>query len=388
MADTWAFVLAAAGSGNRLGGTPKQFRLLGGRPLWEWSARVADGLYRRGMIAEIVGIFPRGLLPQAPSWLAGPFSAVSGGDTRSESVLNGIEATGADYVLIHDAARPFLSERICRELIEQTAGTRGAAPLLPSVDSLKNLKDGRMLPMSRDGVMRTQTPQAFHREELILALGESESGSTDEASLWLSSGREMAAVSGDERNFKITTEFDWQVAQSFAGGAADRRVGFGFDVHELVPGRDLVLGGLKIDSPLGLLGHSDADIVCHAISDALLGACGLGDIGTLFPAADERYRDADSTALLAEVLGLLDSGGWKAVWVDVTLVAQIPRLGGIIPAIMDNMSRRFGAHSLEGKLSIKVKSGEGVGSVGRGECMNVHAVATVERCLLTGTCEI
>jgi 2-C-methyl-D-erythritol 4-phosphate cytidylyltransferase/2-C-methyl-D-erythritol 2,4-cyclodiphosphate synthase len=281
--------------------------------------------------------------------------------------------------MIHDAARPFLSSAICNALIKETTVSRGAVPLLDSVDSLKELCDGKISALPREKIFRTQTPQAFNREALLDVLEKNGDGATDEATLWLDSSRELAVVPGDEKNFKITTDFDWQVALSLVNAAKEQRVGLGYDVHELVPGRRLVLGGVEIDSTLGLLGHSDADIVCHAMADALLGAAGEGDIGTLFPASDAAYRDADSTNLLEEVLALLGGKGWRVVWCDVTLVAQVPRLGVFVPKIIDHLSWRFKAFDLEGKLNLKVKSGEYVGSAGRGECMTCHAVATIER---------
>lgn len=375
----WAFVIVAAGSGSRMGGTPKQFRKLGGRPLWAWSARVADELYARGDIREMVAVFPRGEAPETPPGLRCPLMKAAGGATRTESVISGLRAAGAEFVMIHDAARPFLSAGTCEALIRETTDSRGAVPLLPSVDSLKKVQGGALSILPREDIFRTQTPQAFRRETLLGILEKKPGGATDEASLWLESARELSAVPGDERNFKITTDFDWQVARSLAEAPREQRVGFGYDVHELIPGRRLILGGLEIASPLGLLGHSDADIVCHAMADALLGASGEGDIGTLFPAGSDRYKDADSTRLLEEVLALLGAKGWRAVWIDVTLVAQVPRLGTLIPKITGCLSRRFRSFGLEGKLGLKVKSGERVGSVGRGECMTCHAVATIER---------
>jgi 2-C-methyl-D-erythritol 4-phosphate cytidylyltransferase/2-C-methyl-D-erythritol 2,4-cyclodiphosphate synthase len=162
-------------------------------------------------------------------------------------------------------------------------------------------------------------------------------------------------------------------------GARETRVGFGWDVHELVPHRRLVLGGVEFQSPLGLLGHSDADIVCHAVSDALLGAAGEGDIGTLFPASDEQYRNIGSTVLLSRVIGLLTKKNWRVVNVDVVLVAQIPRLGGEIRKITENLKSFFAVNSTCVGVNVKIKSGEYVGSVGRAECMTCYAVASAER---------
>jgi 2-C-methyl-D-erythritol 4-phosphate cytidylyltransferase/2-C-methyl-D-erythritol 2,4-cyclodiphosphate synthase len=246
------------------------------------------------------------------------------------------------------------------------------------VDSLKGVEGDVISVIPREGVFRTQTPQAFKRKPLLEVLRASVAA-TDEASVWLAASKELASVPGDEKNFKITTDFDWITARSLVDATREIRTGYGYDVHELVPGRKLVLGGLEIASPLGLLGHSDADVLCHAISDALLGAAGRGDIGTLFPASDERYRDIDSTLILERALKIISADRWTPVWVDAVLVAQVPRLGSIMPKVLGNLGRRFTVYKLMNKMNIKVKSGECVGGAGRGECMACHAVATIER---------
>jgi 2-C-methyl-D-erythritol 4-phosphate cytidylyltransferase/2-C-methyl-D-erythritol 2,4-cyclodiphosphate synthase len=231
----------------------------------------------------------------------------------------------------------------------------------------------------RDRIFRTQTPQSFRREDLLRVIESSPGHATDEATLWLSGAKKLEYIPGDEKNFKITTDFDWIIAKLFVHESRETRTGFGYDIHELAPGRRLVLGGVEIPSPLGLVGHSDADVVCHAISDALLGAAGLGDIGTLFPASDDSYRDMDSTVLLERVLKLLTKEGWSVNWIDVTLIAQVPRLGAVMPGIADNLGRRFTIYKLMGKINIKVKSGEFIDGAGRGECMICHAVAMIDR---------
>lgn len=371
---SWAFVIVAGGSGSRIGGTPKQFRTLGTKPMWMWSASVARALYEAGEIDEAVVVFPKGF--RAPEGFWGV--SVEGGAVRTESVVNGLIASRSSFVLVHDAARPFLSLALCRALMARTEAGCGVVPLLPSTDSLKRVEGNAVSVVCREHVFRTQTPQAFEREALLDVL-RSSGEATDEASLWLAAGRPLAYVEGEEANFKVTTEFDWHVARALAEGRRETRTGFGYDVHELVPGRGLILGGVRIPSPLGLLGHSDADILCHAISDALLGAAGEGDIGTIFPASDPRYRDADSTKLMEEVLGRLAKRGWRPVWIDVVLVAQVPRLGGALPGILENLGSRFMVYNLADKINLKVKSGEFVGDVGRAESMVCYATATIER---------
>jgi 2-C-methyl-D-erythritol 4-phosphate cytidylyltransferase/2-C-methyl-D-erythritol 2,4-cyclodiphosphate synthase len=360
-----------------MGGLPKQFRILGGRPLWRWSAAVAEDLYSRGRIDELVLVLPQGCAGEIAGDLACPVVYAPGGRERTDSVINSLEVSSSEYVMIHDAARPFLDVRICLDLMDVVSDTRGAIPLLPSVDSLKRVDGDVITVIPRESVYRTQTPQAFRRAPLLEALSRSGSA-TDEASVWLTASGELARVPGDEKNFKITSEFDWLIARSIAD-RREIRTGYGYDVHELIPGRRLVLGGLEIPSPLGLLGHSDADVLCHAISDALLGAAGRGDIGTLFPAADERYRDIKSTVIMERVLESISENGWEIVWIDATLVAQVPRLGSLLSEVLHNLGTHFTVYRLMDKMNIKVKSGEYVGGVGRAEYMACHAVATIQR---------
>lgn len=391
---TWSFVLVAAGSGSRMGGgkdraLPKQFWILGGLPLWLWSARVAESLCLGGDIDELVVVFPQSFMDcddfKACARGGKNFGLkcnvkfTAGGASRADSVKRGLAAASSDFVLVHDAARPFLTDRICLDLIEAADFEKGAVPLLASVDSLKSIQGTSISAMDRASVYRTQTPQAFARERLAEAMESYAGEATDEASAWLFSSLELGRVGGDEANFKITTDYDWRLANSLICGMRESRTGFGYDVHELVPERPLVLGGVPLSSPMGLLGHSDADVICHAISDALLGAAGLGDIGTLFPASDEKYKGADSSLLLEQVLELIHEDGWRIAWLDATLIAQIPRLGDKIAEILDNLKMLFTRNGQQAKLSLKVKSGEHVGSVGRAECMICNAVATIER---------
>jgi 2-C-methyl-D-erythritol 4-phosphate cytidylyltransferase/2-C-methyl-D-erythritol 2,4-cyclodiphosphate synthase len=361
-----------------MGGEPKQFRRLGRIPMWRWSAGIAETLFERGRILELVVVFPRDYeLVATDGALAAPVKFVAGGATRTESVRNGVAAASGEFVMIHDAARPFLPPEICEALMETATAEAGAAPFLESTDSLK-IVDGDIKALPREKIFRTQTPQAFERLA-ILELLYSGNVSTDEASLWLASNRKLEYVRGSQKNFKITTDFDWAMAKSLVEGSKTIRTGLGFDVHELVPGRRLVLGGVEFASPLGLRGHSDADIICHAVSDALLGASGERDIGTLFPASDERYKDADSAELLGIVLRILASKGWSVGNIDVVLVAQVPRIGDGVQKIADNLKTLFTTIYPYAELGVKVKSGENVGSAGRAECMECYASALIER---------
>lgn len=389
-APNWSFLITAGGSGSRLGGVPKQFRMLGGAPVWRWSFAAADKLRRMGRVRDIVMTVPRESLAS----LAGEaekigLTLVAGGCSRSESVIKGLRACRGPHVLVHDGARPFISERLCLKLMDAAAGEgTGAVPLLPSTDSLKFVKNGKITGIAdRSLYFRTQTPQAFPLGELIEVMENSPGGGTDEASLWLAAGKKLVPVEGEEMNFKITSQFDWNTAQALARGGAEveRRTGHGYDIHQLAEGRRLIIAGVQVEGvSYGLLGHSDADLVAHTVMDALLGAAGEPDIGTLFPASDEKWRGADSMMLLREVLELLAAKGWRAEWVDVTLCAQKPKLGHLVPAFIESMNGALGGDCEKRIFNMKVKSAEHCGSAGRGECMICHGVATIVRALPAG----
>ena len=384
-APNWSFLITAGGSGSRLGGVPKQFRMLGGAPVWRWSFAAADKLRRMGRVRDIVMTVPR----ESFAALAGEaeklgLTLVEGGRSRSESVIKGLGACRGPHVLVHDGARPFISEGLCLRLMDAVeAEGSGAAPLLPSTDSLKIVENGVITGVAdRSLYYRTQTPQAFPLRELVEVMENSPQGGTDEASLWFAAGKKIVPVEGEEMNFKITSQFDWEAACALARGSreAERRTGHGYDIHQLVEGRPLIIAGVKVEGvSYGLLGHSDADLVAHTVMDALLGAAGEPDIGTLFPASDEKWRGADSMELLRSVLELLAADGWRAEWVDVTLNAQRPKLGHLVPAFIENMNRALGGNGTKKIFNMKVKSAEHCGSAGRGECMICHGVATIAR---------
>ena len=382
-APRWSFLIAAGGSGQRLGGEPKQFRELAGRPLWKWSWEIAEGLRRNGEIDDIVLVVPReyerGIRRETEDI---ELTVTCGGATRSESVVRGLMKCRGSHVLVHDGARPFISAELCRRLMAAAGGVSGAVPLLPSVDSLKKIEDEKIACADRSLYFRTQTPQAFERARLISAIEAGGLDWTDEASVWLAAGEPLVSVTGEEGNFKVTTPFDWEMACALTERAIEKRTGHGYDIHQLVEGRPLIIAGILLEGEkFGLLGHSDADLVTHTVMDALLGAAGEPDIGTLFPASEERWRDADSVALLHRVLELLSSKGWRVDWVDVTLNAQRPRMGHLVPRFIEKMNGELGGSGERRLFNMKIKSAEHCGSAGRGECMICHGVATISRLL-------
>lgn len=379
---SWSFIIVAGGSGSRIGGTPKQFRLLGGTPLWKWSARVAEKLWRDGLVDELILVLPAESLTASDyaSGLDIPVITAAGGQTRSESVANGLKEAKGSHVMVHDAARPFITEKLCIDLMETAAANGSAVPLLEAKDSLKKHSQGKLICVDRKDYLITQTPQAFEKDALTEAIGLYGCGGTDEAEAWTAAGREIFPVEGLEANFKITTEHDWERAISQVENNKELRTGHGYDIHRLVQGRRLVLAGIEVkNSGIGLLGHSDADVVLHTVMDALLGAAGAPDIGTLFPASDQKWKDADGMELLKTVVERVRSSGWKIEWVDITLEAQSPKLGHLVPLFVANVSPLLNEEDGRLNFNIKIKSAEGCGAVGRNECMVCHGVATLSR---------
>ena len=357
-----SFVIVAGGSGSRMGGTRKQFMTLGGRPLWQWSADTAQEC---GFIDEVVLVVPEGTHIDTPGIIT-----EYGGSERALSVLNGLRRAKGDYVMVHDAARPFATAALFRSLMDATTQTAGAVPVLPVSDALKRIDGGNISCVDREGLYITQTPQSFPRELLIEAV-RNNPHAKDEAEAWQSAGHELRYVEGERLNYKITWPEDMKIAKALTENYAVR-TGLGYDVHRLIPGRRLILGGVNIPSPLGLLGHSDADILTHAIMDSLLGAAGLPDIGNLFPAGDDRYKDADSMRLLREVVDMVKAGGWEIDFVDAVIQAQVPRLNKYRGEIMNSLGRYIA-------VNVKFKSAETLDASGSGLSMTCWANATLRR---------
>ena len=372
-----AFVILAAGKGERLGGQPKQFRLLGGKTLWRWSLDRARALAADGLVDEIVLVLPsrecvNEIVPSLPAGVI----AVAGGATRALSVREALRASSCDAVLLHDAARPFLDSPLCERLLEAFSGENAVIPLLPEANALKRVEENGVTPVDRDGLYITQTPQLFPRAALLELLeGTSDFTCKDEAELWLQNGKKLDWVLGAQKNFKVTERGDWEMACELVQEALICRCGLGYDVHPLVPGRPLVLGGVTVPSRLGLDGHSDADALAHAISDAVLSAAGLPDIGTLYPASDERYKGVYSMELLADAVAKAREQGWGVEWISAVLTAQTPRLAPWKESIVRSLESVLG----EGRVCVTFKSGEGVEPAGTSRAVFVWASATLHK---------
>ena len=378
-------IIAAGGSGSRLGaGAPKQFLDLGGRPILEHSVRA---LADHPRISELIVALPVDKVAQPPSWLASSpkVRIVAGGRRRQDSVANAFDTiAGSDVVLIHDAARPFVSPDLISRSIDAAAAFGAAIAATPVSDTVKQVTVGSggtvvhgTIP--RDSIYLAQTPQAFRREVLAaaIALGRSGAEATDEAALAEQAGHAVHLVEGEAGNVKITTSADLQRARDRVTPSGTARAGTGYDLHRLVEGRPLIIGGVDVPFDTGALGHSDADVACHALTDAILGAVCLGDIGRHFPDSDPKWKGASSIELLRHAAMLVREAGYRVVNVDVVVVLERPKIAPHIAAIREGLA---GALNVTiDCVSLKGKTNEGVDAIGRGEAIAAHAVALLTR---------
>ena len=374
-------IVAAGGSGLRLGaGQPKQFLVLGGRSMLESSVAA---LAMHPGVDEVIVALPAAHAEAPPDYLTRawpcPVRVVEGGARRQDSVARAFAATdpASAVLLVHDAARPFASPALVSRMIAAGVECGAAIPAVAAIDTVKvGAADGAhtwvTATVPRQDVYLAQTPQAFTRAILAAAIaaGADGDGATDEAGLVERMGGRVALVPGEPANVKITTPDDLAAARA---RSAMPRIGTGYDLHRLVPGRPLILGGVRIPFELGLDGHSDADIVCHAVTDAVLGAAALGDIGRLFPDTDASWKDADSIALLRQAMTRVHGAGYRVGNVDVTVIAQRPKLLPHVPAMRAALAAALGI-DVEA-VSVKGKTNEQVDSMGRGESMACHAIA-------------
>jgi 2-C-methyl-D-erythritol 4-phosphate cytidylyltransferase / 2-C-methyl-D-erythritol 2,4-cyclodiphosphate synthase len=381
-------IIAAGGRGARFGSDrPKQLLTLAGRPILQHSV---EAFVRSDRIAEIVIALPAGLAATPPAYLRGsakPIHIVEGGERRQDSVANAFARVAAisELVLIHDAARPMVSAELIARTIDAAAEHGAAIAALQATDTVKRGNgDGVIVDtLPRSEIFLAQTPQVFRRAVLrdALALAGRSADATDEAMLAEAAGHHVHLVDGDPRNIKITTPADLEAAErSFplrAAAVGALRIGNGYDLHRLVAGRPLILGGVTIPFEKGLQGHSDADAVCHAVTDALLGAIGAGDIGRHFPDTDPQWKDANSIVLLARAGEIVADAGYAIGNVDVVVIAQRPKLAPHVETMRVNLARALGIDASQ--VSVKGKTNEGVDSMGAGEAIAVHAVALVCR---------
>src|SRR6476659_738773 len=304
------------------GEIPKQFRMLGGKPVLRWAV---EALARHPAIRSIRVVIDTGHQERAVAALEGLDigELIEGGSERADSVRAGLSAVQSDAVLVHDAARPFCPEAVVDRLLASLEFFEGAAPVIPVGDTLARIGETLADPVDRDGLARVQTPQAFRLRALKSAYELWRGPSpTDETTVLRAAGMKVAAVEGDPALDKLTLPADFNRAEQWLAGRLIPRTGMGFDVHAFGGTGPIMLGGVEIPHERGLSGHSDADVILHAITDALLGAAGLGDIGEHFPPSDEQWRGANSTLFLTHAVRLLSDRGAIIDHIDCTLIAE------------------------------------------------------------------
>ena len=379
-------VLVAAGSSTRMGFDKLSFDL-GGETVLHRSIRA---FAQCPLVDEIILVAGsnRAFAQQQAADCAKPVCVVAGGATRAESAKNGVLAASGALVAVHDAARPFVSQQVIIAALEAAARCGAAAPAVPVKDTIKAAArgSGKTVPEScfvhatpdRSTLYAVQTPQCFDRAAYLAALEELDAEKarlvTDDCSLFELIGRPVQLTQGDYANLKITTRED--LPRPEQKEEHKMRIGHGYDVHRLVEGRKLILGGVEVPFEKGLLGHSDADVLAHAVMDAVLGAAALGDIGQHFPDNDPAYAGADSLELARHVARILSEHGYRVENIDATILCQRPKLAPHIPAMRAKLAAAFGLPV--DAVSVKATTEEHLGFTGEGLGIAAHAVALIE----------
>ncbi|MBO0723922.1 MAG: 2-C-methyl-D-erythritol 4-phosphate cytidylyltransferase [Blastocatellia bacterium] len=393
-------IIPAAGSGARFGGErPKQFLEIRGIPIIIHTLRKFDICSE--IDAIIVAVQPAEFdsfhrLLQS-SGLRKPLQVVNGGKERSDSIANALAAAAEtlpelpDLVAIHDAVRPFVTPAQISAVLARARETGAAILALAATDTIKEVERGFIRrTIDRDRIYRAQTPQAFRYDLLLRANAEARargalSAATDDSLLIEGLGLPVAIVEGSAQNIKITTPDDLIQAEGIlqqmepAGSRAQIgiRIGLGYDIHRLVAGRKLILGGSEIPYDRGLLGHSDGDSLTHAIIDALLGAAGLGDIGAHFPDTDPRFKNGDSIVFLRHARSLLHDLGYQIAHIDSTILAERPKMMPHIPVMKSRLAEAMAIDTSQ--INIKAKTNEGMDAVGSGDAIAAQAVALIHQ---------
>ena len=380
-------VLVAAGSSTRMGFDKLSFDL-GGETVLHRSIRAFEQCPDVTEIVLVAGK-NRAFVEQQAADCTKPVCIVPGGATRAESAKNGVLAAAGEIVAVHDAARPFVSQAVIAAALAAAARCGAAAPAVPVKDTIKQAArgDGKTVPDNclvkntpdRSTLYAVQTPQCFDRAAYLAALEELDEEKarlvTDDCSLFELTGRPVQLTQGDYANLKITTRED--LPRPEQKEEHKMRIGHGYDVHRLVEDRKLILGGVDVPFEKGLLGHSDADVLTHAVMDAVLGAAALGDIGQHFPDNDPAYAGADSLKLARHVARILSEHGYRIENIDATILCQRPKLAPHIPAMRANLAAAFGLPA--DAVSVKATTEEHLGFTGEGLGIAAHAVALIER---------
>jgi 2-C-methyl-D-erythritol 4-phosphate cytidylyltransferase/2-C-methyl-D-erythritol 2,4-cyclodiphosphate synthase len=369
-----AVLLVAAGTGSRFGApTPKQFLRIGGLPVIRHAARIFAA---HGMLIQ-----PVGDAAEIDAALAGidHLPTIPGGATRQDSVRAGLEALEAhapEIVMVHDAARPVIPDGTIEALLTALETHQGAIPAVPVADTLKRGADGVIAgTVSRDGLYRAQTPQAFNFRLLLDLHRAAGPGATDDAAILEAAGHPVALIAGHEDNIKLTYPEDMVRLERILAPVMEPRTGTGYDVHVLVENRKLIICGIDVPHDRGLSGHSDADVGIHALCDAIYGALAEGDIGRHFPPSENQWKDADSARFLVHAAGRVAARGGRISNVDVTLICEKPKITPHAPAMIARLADIMGIDA--GRVSVKATTSERLGFTGRMEGIAAQAVATV-----------
>ena len=371
-------LIVAAGRGHRAGeGLPKQYRAVAGKSVLRHAVEAVQQVAGVGGVAVVIHPDDHALYDAATAGL-GLSAPIHGGATRQESVRLGLEALSGEApsrVLIHDAARAFMPPSAMARVLAALDGDDGATPALPLADSLRSGEGHVAGEIDRVGLHRVQTPQGFRFYAILAAHRAAASGATDDVAVALASGLKVALVEGDERGFKLTTPADFERAEAMLASRLISRCAQGYDVHRFGPGDHLWLCGVRIPHSHGLIGHSDADAGLHALTDALLGTIGAGDIGTHFPPSDAQWKGASSDRFLVHAAQLIAARGGIIDHVDVTVICEAPKVGPHRAAMVARVAGLLGLG--ESAVSIKATTTEGLGFTGRREGLAASAMATV-----------
>ena len=370
-----AAILIAAGSGSRFGTeTPKQFLTIAGKPVMR---HAAEALAAHVTLLQPVG--DADPIEAALGGIQGCLPTVPGGVTRQDSVRAGLEALAPhepDIVLVHDAARPVIPHGTIPALLDALCESPGAIPAAPVADTLKRVVRGVITEtVSRTGLFRAQTPQAFHFAALLAAHRAGLTGATDDASLLEAAGAAVEVVPGSDDNIKLTYPEDLVRLERIMAVPMITRVGTGFDVHAFQPGRPLILCGITVPHDNGLAGHSDADVGIHALCDAIYGALAEGDIGRHFPPSEAVWKDADSARFLVHAAQRIAANGGRLVNADITLICERPKITPHAPAMIARLAALLDVAAT--RISVKATTTERLGFTGRGEGIAAQAVVSV-----------
>ena len=369
-------LIVAAGSGTRMGGElPKQYRPIAGKAVL---AHAVDALASHPRVNAVRVVIGAGQEEMAQAALGARDigDVIIGGAERSDSVRAGLDAIGEGVVLVHDAARPFCPHDVIDRLLDALERGDGAVPVLDVSDTLARGVGQLDEMVERNRLMRVQTPQAFHVEDLRYAMDESgKRSATDESTLLVAAGLKVIAVEGSPMLDKLTTPADGERAETMQAARLTVRTGMGVDVHAFAGGGPIVMGGIEVPHDKGLAGHSDADVVLHSITDALLGAAGEGDIGLHFPPSDSQWKGANSDRFLAHAAALIRDRGGIIDHVDCTIICEAPKIGPHREAMRARIAEILQLKA--GQVSIKATTTERLGFTGRGEGVAAQAVATI-----------